>query len=94
MIDIGGGSTELSYVNARPAHEGGLKGLLNKPPILGWRSVPVGVVTLTEAFAHLPEDKAYPEMLAHVMANIEKWKLTPDIRNAFEEGRAHVIGTS
>ncbi|NQY98365.1 MAG: Ppx/GppA family phosphatase [Henriciella sp.] len=94
VIDIGGGSTELSYVDARPAHEGGLKGLLSKPPILGWRSLPVGVVTLTEAFSHLPEDQAYPQMLAHVMELIDRWKHTPDIRKAFEEGRAHVIGTS
>jgi len=94
VIDIGGGSTELSYVDARPAHAGGLKGLLNKPPILGWRSLPVGVVTLTEAFSHLPEEEAYPQMLAHVMELIDRWKHTPDIRRAFEEGRAHVIGTS
>lgn len=94
VIDIGGGSTELSYVNARPAHEGGLKGLIKKPPILGWRSLPVGVVTLTEAFAHLPEDEAYPAMLAHVLEHIERWKRTPEIREVFKDGRAHVIGTS
>ncbi|MEP1144046.1 MAG: Ppx/GppA phosphatase family protein [Henriciella sp.] len=94
VVDIGGGSTELSFVDAVPAHEGGLKGLLNKPPILGWRSLPVGVVTLTEAFAHLPYDECYPKMLAHVMEHIEKWKRTPEIREAFNAGRAHVIGTS
>lgn len=94
VIDIGGGSTELSYVDGRPAHDGGLTGLISKPPILGWRSLPVGVVTLTEAFAHLPEAEAYPQMLAHVMGLIERWKHTPDIRKAFADGRAHVIGTS
>jgi exopolyphosphatase / guanosine-5'-triphosphate,3'-diphosphate pyrophosphatase len=94
VIDIGGGSTELSFVDARPAHEGGLKGLLTKPPIIAWRSLPVGVVTLTEAFAHLPEEKAYPQMLAHVMDQVEKWKRTPEIRDAFANGSAHVIGTS
>ena len=94
VIDIGGGSTELSYVDGRPAYDGGLKGLISKPPLLGWRSLPVGVVTLTEAFAHLPEDEVYPQMLAHVMQLIERWKHTPDIRKAFEENRAHVIGTS
>ena len=94
VIDIGGGSTELSYVDARPAHDGGLRGLLRKPPILGWRSLPVGVVTLTEAFAHLPEEEAYPQMLNHVVGLLERWKHTPDIRKAFEENRAHVIGTS
>lgn len=94
VIDIGGGSTELSFVDAGPAHEGGLEGLLRKPPILAWRSLPVGVVTLTEAFAHLPEEEAYPQMLAHVMAQIDKWKRAPEIREAFSNGAAHVIGTS
>lgn len=94
VIDIGGGSTELSYIDARPAHDGGLRGLLHKPPILGWRSLPVGVVTLTEAFSHLPEEEAYPSMLNHVMEQIDRWKRTPEIREAFAEGRAHVIGTS
>lgn len=94
VIDIGGGSTELSFVDARPAYEGGLEGLLKKPPILAWRSLPVGVVTLTEAFAHLPEHEAYPQMLAHVMAQIDEWKRTPEIREAFETRPAHVIGTS
>ena len=33
-------------------------------------------------------------MLDHVMTQIDNWKRTPEIRQAFEEGRAHVIGTS
>ncbi|MEL7041963.1 MAG: Ppx/GppA phosphatase family protein [Pseudomonadota bacterium] len=94
VIDIGGGSTELSFVDAQRAQAQGLKGMLEKPPILGWRSLPIGVVTLTEAFAHMPEDKAYPQMLAHVTGLIEKWKRTPEIRQVFEEDRAHIIGTS
>lgn len=94
VVDIGGGSTELSFVDARPAHEGGLKGLLTKPPILAWRSLPVGVVTLTEAFAHLPEEQAYPQMLAHVMSLIDRWKRAKEIRETFAQGRGHVIGTS
>ncbi len=94
VLDIGGGSTELSFVDAKPAHEGGLQGLLRKPPILAWRSLPVGVVTLTEAFAHLPAEDVYPSMLEYVMGHIEKWKRASEIRDAFETGRAHVIGTS
>ncbi|MEO1304439.1 MAG: Ppx/GppA phosphatase family protein [Pseudomonadota bacterium] len=94
VLDIGGGSTELSFVDAGPAHEGGLKGLLRKPPILAWRSLPVGVVTLTEAFAHLDAEEAYSKMLAAVHDHIDSWKRTPEIRKAFEDGRAHVIGTS
>ena len=94
VLDIGGGSTELSFVDAGPAREGGLQGLLRKPPILAWRSLPVGVVTLTEAFAHLEAEEAYAQMLSTVMDHVNKWKRAPEIRKAFEDGRAHVIGTS
>ncbi|MCF6329060.1 MAG: hypothetical protein L3J02_04595 [Henriciella sp.] len=33
VVDIGGGSTELSWVDAVPVQTGGLKALLEKPPI-------------------------------------------------------------
>lgn len=94
VLDIGGGSTELSWVDAAPAQEGGLKGLLQKPPIEAWTSLPIGVVTLTEAFLHVPEDARYEAMLTHARDLFEGWKLHPDIRQAFKDGKAHVIGTS
>jgi len=94
VVDIGGGSTELSLVDARPAQEGGLKGMLQKSPIQSWTSLPVGVVTLTEAFAHLPVDQRYPAMLERTNELVDKWKRADDIRALFSEGKAHAIGTS
>lgn len=94
VIDIGGGSTEISLVDTTNAQKDGLKGLLAKPPILAWRSLPIGVVTLTEAYAHLPDKEVYPAMLAHAQKLVNKWKRAKQIREIFETGNAHIIGTS
>ena len=94
VIDIGGGSTELSFVDTTSAAEEGLPALLNKPPILSWRSLPFGVVTLTEAFAHLDEAEAYPAMLNALRENLRKWKFAKPIEAAFQNLPAHLIGTS
>jgi len=94
VVDIGGGSTELSWVDAEPAQTGGLKALLENPPIKAWTSLPIGVVTLTEAFLHLPQEERYGAMLERAHALVNEWKCANEIRDAFEEGIAHVIGTS
>ncbi|MEO1643235.1 MAG: Ppx/GppA phosphatase family protein, partial [Pseudomonadota bacterium] len=94
VIDIGGGSTELSLVDAEPVQETGLKGLLHQNPIEAWTSLPIGVVTLTEAFAHMPENEGYPAMLTHAREQIGSWKRGDQIRALFAAGDAHIIGTS
>lgn len=94
VIDIGGGSTELSIVNAEPVQKSGLKGLLQNNPIEAWTSLPIGVVTLTEAFAHLPDAEMYPAMLDHARKQIASWKRGTSMRADFESGEAHIIGTS
>src|SRR5689334_3897894 len=65
VIDIGGGSTELCWIDAKTAVARGIEGCAIRPPILGWASFPVGVVTLAESF----EDRSegwYPRMVEHV----------------------------
>ncbi len=94
VLDVGGGSTELSLVDAAPVQKGGLKALLEKKPIESWTSLPIGVVTLTEAFQHLPEKETYPAMLAHATALINDWAASPRIRELFDAKQAHLIGTS
>ncbi len=94
VVDIGGGSTELSWVDAGPAQAGGLKALLENPPIKAWRSLPIGVVTLTEAFLHLPQEERYDAMLERAHALVNEWKCANEIRDTFATGKAHVIGTS
>ncbi len=94
VVDIGGGSTELSWVDAMPVQTGGLKALLEKPPIKAWASLPIGVVTLTEAFLHLPQKDRYAAMLERAHTLISAWACANEIRDSFAAGKAHVIGTS
>ena len=93
-MDIGGGSTELSWLNAELARANGLNGLIKRAPIQNWTSLPLGVVTLTEAYAHLPDAEAYQAMLDHCSEVIEDWKGTKAIRSAMGLRGAHLIGTS
>ena len=93
VIDIGGGSTELCWIDARAAVERGIQGCAIRPPILGWASFPVGVVTLAESF----EDKAegwYGRMVEHVrqllLANDAASRFGP----LFRAGRGQLIGNS
>lgn len=94
VVDIGGGSTELSLVDAKAALANGFKGILQKPPIRAWTSLPLGVVTLSEAFDHLPETDAFPEMLAHARDVIGGWEAAGAVREAMAREHAHMVGTS
>ena len=90
VVDVGGGSTELSWVDLRGAPPTGM------PPIKAWLSVPIGVVTLAERF---PEGEAATEgwfraMVDCVKTEIMAFKRAEDLRPIFDADRAHLIGTS
>lgn len=87
VFDIGGGSTELIWTAIER----------NKTPrILGWTSVPYGVVNLSEIFncrdAVTPE--TYQKMVAVVRDRLlpfdKRYNLSPAIR----KGRVQMLGTS
>lgn len=98
VLDVGGGSTELSLVDMRG------KGLDANPrafaawelPIRAWMSAPVGVVTLAERF---PEPDGGGEawfraMVDHVRGHIEGFSAAEPIHDLFSQGRGHMVGTS
>ena len=93
VIDIGGGSTELCWVDARTARKRGLKGSLRQPPILGWTSFPLGVVTLSEQHPESGEDW-YQTLCEHVSEHIKKNSNVDRFRHLFEANRGFLIGTS
>ena len=98
VVDVGGGSTELSWVDLKG------EGLDARPrqfapwrlPIKAWLSVPIGVVTLAERF---PEDHGSVEswfraMVDTVKERIEAFPHAEPLRQTFADGRAHLVGTS
>ncbi|WP_334165155.1 Ppx/GppA phosphatase family protein [Phenylobacterium sp.] len=90
VVDVGGGSTELSWVELRDAPPTGV------PPIRAWLSVPIGVVTLAERY---PEDEADTEvwfrrMVEAVKGEIAAFRRADPMREVFDADRAHLVGTS
>ncbi len=98
VVDVGGGSTELSWVDlqgegldARPrqfAHW--------KLPIKAWLSVPIGVVTLAERFPEVEGsvETWFRDMVEAVKERIAAFPHAEPMRQTFDGGRAHLVGTS
>lgn len=98
VVDVGGGSTELSWVDLTA---GGLETELarfdaSKLPIRAWLSIPIGVVTLAERF---PEgaratDGWFRAMVEAVKDQLREFRHADDLRPVFDAGNAHLVGTS
>lgn len=92
IVDIGGGSTEISWVSPAAVLDAGLN-----PPIISWGTCPIGVVTLAEDEPE-PEgdgrDDWYEELVTRLAETIAKVGDAGQLRQAFAEGRGHIIGTS
>lgn len=91
IVDIGGGSTELSWVRPKEVKAAGLD-----PPILAWGSSPLGVVTLAEEECEPERDRAawFDALVTRLSTSIAQVGEATHLREAFLDGRAHVIGTS
>lgn len=90
VVDVGGGSTELSWVTF--SGEAGDR----RPRLISWLSIPVGVVSLAERFPEPePADAAWwNAMVGAVRTEIASFGAADPLRGHFEAGRAHLIGTS
>jgi exopolyphosphatase/guanosine-5'-triphosphate,3'-diphosphate pyrophosphatase len=96
VLDVGGGSTELSWVDLAATPGDGARSSSAMPPIRAWLSVPIGVVTLAERF---PEQRPgqhewFRAMVEAVKEPIAAFRRADSIRGVFDGGRAHLIGTS
>ncbi|MEL7454281.1 MAG: Ppx/GppA phosphatase family protein [Pseudomonadota bacterium] len=94
VLDIGGGSTEISFVDLSKQQDRSVQRLVKSAPIRAWASFPLGVVTLSESFAHLGEADAYPRMVAHARDHFEKWSDGTCYRDTIQTTSSHIIGTS
>ncbi len=98
VIDVGGGSTELSWVDLQVGNldPDPRNFAAHRLPVKAWISIPVGVVTLAERF---PEDDAdrgawYRSMVEAMKTNIAACREAEVVRPAFDAGQAHLVGTS
>ena len=86
LFDIGGGSTELAWV--RLTAEGA-------PALIGYSSMPVGVVTLAERFgaAGFTAD-GFEAMVDDVMARLHAFESVHCITQEIRQGGVRLLGTS
>jgi exopolyphosphatase/guanosine-5'-triphosphate,3'-diphosphate pyrophosphatase len=95
VVDIGGGSTELSWVDLAQWRERGGFESGGRPPVRTWASAPVGVVTLSE---RIPEadhpDNWYEAMKDFAAQSLKTPRGARKLRPLFTSGKAHMIGTS
>lgn len=96
VIDIGGGSTELSWVDVRKLKSNKVSRRISRPPISAWTSLPVGVVNLSEMYPEDPDDLAgwFQDMKDYVRKKIDENDCANRFSKTFQEGRGHLVGTS
>jgi exopolyphosphatase/guanosine-5'-triphosphate,3'-diphosphate pyrophosphatase len=97
VMDVGGGSTELSWIDMRaPGLSALARGRVDRPPpIAAWCSTPVGVVTLAERFPERPGDAGWRKaMVEAVKTELSMFKGADRLRDLFTSGRGHIVGTS
>jgi exopolyphosphatase/guanosine-5'-triphosphate,3'-diphosphate pyrophosphatase len=99
VFDIGGGSSELIWLDLRRLRSGRRQTLADRvrvqSAIVAWTSLPVGVVTLAEQFGGRHVDEAlFEQMVAHVLGRLEPFERRYRIAENVRQGRTHLLGTS
>ena len=98
VIDVGGGSTELSWVDLTDGALDGQAGRFepHRLPIRAWLSMPVGVVSLAERFPEAAGDADvwFQAMVDDVKHRIVAFPHAEKMRDVFAGGRTHMVGTS
>ncbi|HYD15104.1 MAG TPA: Ppx/GppA phosphatase family protein [Hyphomicrobium sp.] len=100
VFDIGGGSSELIWLDLAAAGREALDGNAPKrsgvrPQIKAWTSLPVGVVTLAERFGgHHVTPESFEEMVAYVTGLVRPFEALHGFREMANGGNVHLLGTS
>lgn len=90
LFDIGGGSSELILVDRSDRSKRKIR-----DQIVGWTSLPMGVVTLAERFGGMDVSPAiFEEMVDTVSAEIDRFEGRDALDEIFSKGNAHLLGTS
>lgn len=87
VFDIGGGSTELIWVNVRP------NGL---PEIIDWTSIPFGVVNMSEKYGTREKisDMHYAEMRQSILDSVKVFAQKNDMQEHADQNQVQLLGTS
>jgi exopolyphosphatase/guanosine-5'-triphosphate,3'-diphosphate pyrophosphatase len=96
VLDVGGGSSELSWVDLAATPRGAHGAPRGLPSVKAWISAPIGVVTLAERFPERRDDPNvwFRDMVEAVKALIVDFRGADSMREVFEDGDVHLIGTS
>lgn len=99
VFDIGGGSTELIWVDLSRLGSAKVASLGDRARIQGaiaaWTSMPVGVVTLAERFGGRMVDEAvFEAMVSDVLAKLDPFESEHRFARYVALDRAHLLGTS
>lgn len=95
VVDIGGGSTELSWVDVRELRRIGKNLRAHRPPISAWASLPIGVVSLSEMVPEIDDRGVwYEDLKAYVRQTIKDAGCDTRFTKRFAAGEGHIIGTS
>ncbi len=97
VVDVGGGSTEMSWVDlAAPGLDGDPRRAAHWRPIKAWLSIPIGVVTLAERFPEGAGDGAgwFRSMVEAMKTRMAAFTGADEYRAVFAAGGAHLVGTS
>ena len=87
LFDIGGGSTELAWVR--------LNGIDRAPELIGYDSLPVGVVTLAEQFGSAGyTTRGFDAMVSDVSARLDAFERIHCIAHEVRLGGVRLLGTS
>jgi exopolyphosphatase/guanosine-5'-triphosphate,3'-diphosphate pyrophosphatase len=92
IFDIGGGSTQVSWLELPRL---GRTLQASAPSLRGWHSVPIGVVTLSEAYGgHEASEGAYETMVAEMSAALAPFEARHGLAALAARRDAQMIGTS
>lgn len=103
VFDIGGGSTEIIWLDLSDGVAGGAARERRGPAlrhalqdsIAAWTSLPVGVVTLAERYVDRPVTRpVFEEMVGDVLAMLEPFERDHELRRRLAGARFHHLGTS
>ena len=95
IFDIGGGSTEVSWLQVSPQSPGRpvpgeVVARTETDRLIDWHSIPIGVVTLSERHA----GETYETMVREVMEAIAPFEERHNLASLVPDGRLQMLGTS